>query len=735
MKLNQKTQILSSWCATSPIYAQKYFPNLVAATPKDNDNVWHTLLETLQAPKLVRMLTIMRSQNAPERQELGLNRLTFTNGQVLWDGQRIGQITTYYKTVMPYEAQAKVAYELLFDHLEIYIAEKYKVVILQHNISMMQLFIPDGQEFELGVVWQKFIKKSFSLDALKMSFAPLVNTIKMTERGFSALDVPLVSQEQAQFLAAFYVVNLESLQRGDTKREREITELEKELEGASSKDRKRLEKKIVKIERELQSRYNRYEPLYEKVKRLRLEYPVWMEQVDAMRTIFRPIAGTQIAKATAKISKCITNIEIYTKLDEVDFYQIPSLLAPLSTIITVRTAGDDNTKVCYACGQGFEKKANTYNANKFIFESPSQRLQSGGSQTQPKVCGVCAAISFISPIKLGNGRLVVRMKERGEGHVDYLANEQLQMFVLGEMNLVAGKYVMLQANETVGGNKPIFNSLGGLQYALYKVGTSFETDVFEQYNLEVLLDGNNLPLTGRHLVWLNWLDKVFAFQRKDWKDKAQFAAFGRAIRYIQKEEVLFAIYELLKSGLVYLPLSTVNGNQLEHLRKEHIRWLDMDKKSEKAQFFKDIAAMTGLLYAFCSYVRSEVKKVGGNERIEVRKAIERSGDPYQFDYTVADNTHSEMATLYRQADMYFSYDQLKVFLPDLGVDITARETTDEKNQLRLRLYFDDVVNAYTHLYETRYKTAKEQRDFSYQLKLSLHARFPELIEATKKENE
>ncbi len=735
MKLNQKIQILSSWCATSPVYAQKYFPSLVAVAPKDNDNAWHTLLETLQAPKLVRMLTIMRSQNAPKRQELDLSSLTFANGQVLWDKQEIGQIATYYKTVMPYEAQAKVAYELLFDRFEMFVAEKYKGVTLQHNISMMQLFVPDGQEFELDVVWQKFIKNSFSLAALKMSFALLVNSIKMTERGFSALDVPLVSQEQAQFLAAFYVVNLESLQRGDAKREREITELEKELEGVSGKDRERLKKKIAKIERELQSRYSRYEPLYEKIKRLRLEHPVWMEQVDAMRAIFRPIAGTQIAKATAKISKCITNIEIYTKLDEADFYQIPLLLAPLSTTITVRTAGDDNSKVCYACGKGFEKKTTTYNANKFIFESPSQRLQSGGSQTQPKVCGVCAVISFISPIKLGDGRLVVRMKERGEGHVDYLANEQLQMFVLGEMNLVAGKYVMLQANETVGGNKPIFNALGGLQYALYKVGTSFETDVFERYNLEVLLDGNNLPLTGRHMVWLNWLDKVFALQRKDWKDKAQFAAFGRAIRYIQKEEVLFAIYELLKSGLVYLPLNIVNGNQLEHLRKEHIRWLDMDKKSEKAQFFKDVAAKTGLLYAFCSYVRSEVKKTGGNERIEVRKAIERSGDPYQFDYTVADNTRSEMATLYRQADMYFSYDQLKVFLPDLGVDITKRETTDEKNQLRLRLYFDDVVNAYTHLYETRYKTAKEQRDFTYQLKLSLHARFPELIEAAKKENE
>ena len=78
----------------------------------------------------------------------------------------------------------------------------------------------------------------------------------------------------------------------------------------------------------------------------------------------------------------------------------------------------------------------------------------------------------------------------------------------------------------------------------------------------------------------------------------------------------------------------------------------MDHKTDRAQFFKDVAAMTGLLYPFCNCVRSEVRKAGGNERIEVRKIIERSGDPYQVDYTVAGNTRSEMATLYRSADMH-----------------------------------------------------------------------------------
>ena len=81
-------------------------------------------------------------------------------------------------------------------------------------------------------------------------------------------------------------------------------------------------------------------------------------------------------------------------------------------------------------------------------------------------------------------------------------------------------------------------------------------------------------------------------------------------------------------------------------------------------FYRDVAGMTGLLYAFCSYVQS---KFSGNEqRIEVRKLIERLNDPYNFNYTAAGNTEQETATIFRQEDMYFSYDQAKRILDDWG---------------------------------------------------------------------
>lgn len=727
--LDKKIQILSSWCAASFQAAEAVFPSLVLAVPIENDTAWRKMLETINATHLIRMLTMVRSHGGPA--PLDWSQLTVGNGRAFWDGVLIGELHTYYKTALPYEAQARVAYDVFFDRFAAFISKQCKVVVLQQSDFDLELFLPGKQTFNLEEAWGVFIKAIFSADELRRSFVPLVNTIKMTDKGFSAINVPIVSRDQALFLAAFYLVNLESLQKGDKKRQREIDELKESLDAAGSKDRERTEKKIAKLTGKLGDRLARYGPLYQQVEMLERERPDWMAQVHFItRSTFTPMAGVQIAKAKGKIGKCISQLNDLAQMDESQLYQFSMLIVSSPTVVGLRSGGDSGGQVCYSCGRVFDKTEIAYSANKFIFESPSQRLQSGGSQTQPKVCGACAAISFVSPIKLGSGRLVIRMREK-EGRDDYLVDEQLRMLVLGEMNIVAGKYVMLQAREKASG-KLIFDKLGRLQYALYKVGSSFESEVFERYEIEALIDNDLVALPRCYLAWVHWLDIIFGLRRSEWTDRAQFAAFGRAIRHIQHEEVIFAIYELLTARLVKLPLNPVRASQLEQLRSEHVRWLNMDHKTDRAQFFKDVAAMTGLLYSFCDYVRNEVRKAGGNERIEVRKVIERSGDPYQVDYTVAGTTHREIATLYRSADMHFSYDQLKAFLAELGIDPVEREAPNAKGQLALRLYFDDVVKAYTYLFETRYKTTKDQRDFTYELKLSLYARFADLIESENK---
>lgn len=737
MQPDSKTRILSSWCATKLDIAKTIFPALVAARKnlKNEDNMWQTVLTALDAPQLKRILTIVRSRQPDSLTQEWWNRLSLDDTHAFWDGQPIGIRRTYFKTVLPYEAQTRVAYDVFFDQFVTFAGKQYKAIMLQQNDLSVELFIPNIK-FDLNAIWSGFIADVFSANAMQRYFVPLLNTIKMTDKGFSALDVPIITDAQARFLAAFYLTNLQSLQKGDAKRQREITEEQQKLTDESSpKEKDRILKKIEKMESELQIRSNRYEPLYQKVETLRAQYPNWINQVEMLaKTAFTPTAGTQLSKVENKIGKCINQIE---ELISPNFYEIPPLFSNSPIVNKIRTGGDSNTQICYGCGQELNKKEKQYKANKFIFENPSQRLQSGGGEKQPPICPVCAAISFISPVKLGGGRLIVRMYEKSTGEKQYLADDQLRMLTIGEMNLLAGKHVVIKADEKIAG-KLVSDKLGGLQYALYKVGVSFEPEVFEKFNLESLFETEVL-LKSHHLAWMHYLEQVFAFSQcfdrsSQQGDRSQFAIFGQAIRLIQKEEVITAIYILLTSGLVHVPLEIANAVRLEKLREEHVRWLEMDEEKNKAQFYKDVAAMTGLLYAFCSYVRGEVKKANGNERIEVRKIIERSDDPYQFDYTAAGNIRSETATLFRQADMYYSYDQLKDLLKKIGVDVVGRES-DANSDKKLKLYFDDVVNAYTYFFDTDYKTTKQQRDFTYALKLSLYARFPELIESPKKEND
>ena len=155
---------------------------------------------------------------------------------------------------------------------------------------------------------------------------------------------------------------------------------------------------------------------------------------------------------------------------------------------------------------------------------------------------------------------------------------------------------------------------------------------------------------------------------------------------------------------------------------------------DQAQFFKDVAALTGLTYAYCDYVRSEVaKRQDLDTQREVSKLIEKVASPNFFNYTASKALPSTRATMFRNDDNYFCYDQAKCLLTNrLGLDLSDRkETVNDKGQSQLHIYFDDIVNAYATLFKENYKTANEQRKLCYQLKLSLYAKFANLFQNTK----
>ena len=641
-------------------------------------------------------------------------------------------------TVLRVEAQARVAYEVVLDGFWRFASARYKVALLEETDFDAQLFVPRGGGLKLEESWRAYVEHAFSEEQLRRNVAPLLNSVKIAAKGFSAVDVPIVTAGQAAFLAAFYLVNVDALRRGDARRRVEIEELRAKMEDASPREAARAATKLAKLQSDLDARAVRYSDVYASVDALATAEPAWMERVRSVAEVtFTARAGMQIATAAAKIGKCVQSMaQIAETVRTGEFFELPPLLSATPPRSEARGAGDSGDVACYCCGARLGRGLPGYPANKLVFESPSQRTQSGGSQSQPKVCAMCAAISFLSPIKPGSARLVIRVRERGATG-QYLLDEQLRMLVLGEMGIIAGKYVLLQTGEKIGG-RPVSEGLGGAQYALYRVAVSFDPVVFEEYEVEALVNGTNLVLLGRHLAWLHYLDRVFRFAQVFDRggvtgDKSRFAAIGRAIRHVQQEEVICAIYELVAAQLATPPLGVVRESQLEQLREQHVRWLEMEHKTDRAQFYRDVAGMTGLLYAFCQYVRSATRQAGATERIEVRKVIERCEDPYQVVYTVAGNTGSDVGTLYRNPGLHYTYDRVKDLLREIGVDPAQRESADDRGTLHLRLFFDDVVKAYSHLYESRYATTKAQRDFAYELKLSLYARFPDFLVQQSKE--
>lgn len=729
-KSNRKLKTITGYCVFTNDLS--LFQSLVASCKVEDIATIENQLHLLRASKFIRLL--VRSKSGSVKQATIEMEWTEQESEVWLNGQRIGTVERLFKRIQPHEAQSSIAYDVFYQRLYEFLASDYQIIILHDSDNAVELFVPTGQIFDWSVIWEAAIKKLFGLENLRKSFVALVNSLKLTNRGFSALDIPILNAEQAQVLAAFNLTNLLSLQTGDKRREQEIKKINQEMEATvDPKKLEQLQKNRHKVEEELATRCSRYGRLYEEWDDILVELPEWAQQVNHLaKSEFSPTAGTQIAKVGAKIGKAVEQIKVLSI--QTKFYQLPSLLEPVSMLPFVRNAGDSNNKICYGCGSAIPKGAPAFQANSFIFASPSQRLQSGGSQTQPNICGICAALSFTSPIKLGEGRLVLRLHRRERKH-EYMLDDQLRMLALGDFNIVAGRYALLQANETIG-NKAIIDQLGGVQYAIYKIATLFLPEVFEVYEPEIIIGEAKVAIKSRHVAWMQRLNQSFNLQRR-WEDKGQFAAFGRAIRHLQHDDVLFAIYELLAGGLHGKgSLDRIRAIQLETVRSEQVRWLEMDNQAKKAEFYRDVAGMTGLLYAFCAFTLSTLKTKGESDkkiRTEVRKLIERTNDPYQFDYTAADNTKAEFATLYRSQDMHFSYDEMKRLLDWLGIDVTQRETVDEKGQAQIKLNFDDVVKAYTQLFEAKYSKSKEQREFLYALKLSLHARFPELMER-KEEN-
>ena len=108
--------------------------------------------------------------------------------------------------------------------------------------------------------------------------------------------------------------------------------------------------------------------------------------------------------------------------------------------------------------------------------------------------------------------------------------------------------------------------------------------------------------------------------------------------------------------------------------------------------------------------------------------------PLHFTYEAAGTLLGQMAQIWRSPQTYFIYDEAKRLLHEVAqISIDERETMPSNEDPVLKLYYEDICKIYTGLFECRYPTEKEQRVFTYELKLSLYTHFPELRPGNQKD--
>ncbi len=691
------------------------------------------------------------------------------NGLVQFKRKPVGQIYDYYRTVLPQEMQIKIAYDSLIERFMEFLQREKCAIRLAENDLTIRIFIPQtnpNTEFDLVSEWDEFIKFAYSETELYKSFTLLVNSLKLTNRGFGYVRFPPATKDMTHWLAAFYIAtlrervlrNADNYKKADQALRKARDNVKKHqdqlrTDGLTEKRRMSIETKLddetEKLNDAMQSRNFALEANLKELDQIlsELRHQINTTDFDHAERLSRQFNRTgamQFSYGTVKLKSQGGKSSIEDTIIEILNTSIappncPFVLFNEMPEIIMRGAGDNAKNFCYSCGRSLLVKGTHQQANRFVLGDPSQRLQSGGSQTQPNVCGECLTIAFACSVKLTNAVIIVQLSPNDQIDQSFSIENHLRMLTLGELNLVAGRYLLINCREFVGsGNNRtlVSEKIGQVQYTLWRIACIFPTAALQAMKFTLFADGTKISLESRHFVWLSLLNDIFSpnlvvAQRDN-------ISLCQAIRLIQKDEVISAIYTLITAEYPeIIPIhdrSYSEKRSLEELREKHCDLLEQSSKGDKlvskqADFYRDIAALTGLTYAYCDYLRGELRKKESPDTVqrEVKKLIEKVVNPSFFNYEASDVLPSTRATMYCNDDNYFCYAEAKRLLEDtLNLDLSDRKGHTNKGQESLTIFFDDILNAYTYISQKYCKKA-QQRKLSYQLKLNLYAKFAALF--------
>ncbi|MEO0132919.1 MAG: hypothetical protein ABIK73_08335 [candidate division WOR-3 bacterium] len=787
------------------------------------------IAKQLGDPRIIRELKQKQQKKPSNNQQVP--EVQCKGSQIFYQGRAIGKLQILYKSPLPGELQARLATESAIERFLDYLQKVHHIVVLEESDYHVQVFIPGNLAVaDLRNLWEDFIKNvAFSaygepkhqLPGLVQTFIAMLNSVTLSGRGFSTLDVPILTQEQANVLAAWYLAVIRDVQNRQKVRQQQIDNLKKQIsdEALSEKDLKSQQKQLKEKE-EMQAKeakkyleyfhksfgkiLNEQEALWKSLEDLEAQLGqsgltkaqqkklqnqqnkltaqiIWsnfsvqqkrhlfeeskgdpfefveldrkqnrdkFKQIEAIAKTFTKTATDQINSTRGDIfTQCL--VEMYRLMENEIKEDIPEpLLTEKPRVMEARSPGDDSKEFCYSCGVAIDPKTARWQVLRFMFERPSQRRQSASSEGRPHICASCSALAFASPLKVTDESIILKLESKDTNNHQNFRDKQekfkdyLRMVTTGQLHLNAGRYLILASDKT---NKGDIASakLGQVQYALAKVASIFPHEVLADFNFYLIYQGSEgVALESRHLIFIKGLMEGYG-QSIFMSGKDINMTLGEAVRYVEKDLPILAEYTTVKeaNNLQTLELEKTREAYWGKIKQYVGSPMNSDKRTlnKRARLYKDVMALTGLTYAFAQSLETTAKKAMKPDDVEreVSKLIEKVEDPVAFCYyaTLGDEKKTSVqARLYLNYDNYFLYEQTKLLLENLG--ISQREETDqEKQQTWLNLYADDVSKAYVYFAENGYESDKDWKELTYQLKLSLYTRFPELVRKLKSTSE
>jgi hypothetical protein len=785
------------------------------------------LVRSFNIPSLMRNFNLAKVPAVYENIELHLN-----GNFVTYKGQSIGRTQILYKSPLPGELQARLAIESAIARFLEYLQKVHKIVVLNESDRHVQVFIPNTVTLDFLALWQKFLREvafsaygesEYNLAGLVQTFIVMLNAVTLSGRGFSTLDVPVLTLDQANVLAAWYYAVVRDVRERQRRRQQQIDLLQRELQqiDLNEKDQKAKTKELHDKQAMQDKEAQKYQEFFRKSfgkslevqegayqelelletqltktdlskteqkkilkrqEKLRTELVFSQESIQQKIELFKQCRDspfefvrlnqqqdpekfqriTAIAKnfdkrATDQINstrgdiftQCLTEMYRLLEMKPEQLDPLPPLLLTDQPIFPeLRSAGDDSKEFCYSCGIALDPKNARWQVLRFMFERPSQRRQSSAGEGRPYICSSCSALAFASPLKVTEESIILRLDPCNSSLApDLKIKDYLRMLTNKEMHLSAGRYLVLASDRTGGGDLAS-QKLGQVQYVLAKVASIFPSEVLSDFKFSLILQGTQISLLNRQLLFIKGLMECYR-QSIIVSGKEINMDLGDAARYIQQDLPFLADYALTRSS------SFSSDLKLEEIRRLYWKTLQQDLQQQgdsmdsdnqlpkRARLYRDVAALTGLTYAFVHSLKStaekseEQKKDPKYTEREVGKIIEKVDDPVAFNYyaTLGDANKTDVqARLFYNPNNAFIYSQTQWLLEQLN--IKDRNAKDDKGTLYIQLYADDISRVYQHFATLKdYAQDKDWKELTYNLKLSLYTRFPELVRKQKSTGE